>query len=369
MISLRKLLLEYSDEEKRRLGIPLSATSRGGKWYNDDGSYAGRVDQGRFIPASQEPDRAAADRGAPGSPGGDRGAAAQSQQTSAERDPAPRNLLTNPPFPGGKPPSHEVVMAQRLSRPKGSNPGGIFKGADGKERYVKLYSNEKQALGEQISNTIYSALGAQTTNSFIYTDDGENITYASEMIDDAVPLHDVDLTQERARRILNGFATDVLLANWDTVGLEFDNIVYQDKDSVDPIRVDNGGALLTRAMGADKPEAVLDQIGEFKTLRDPEMNPNYSRVYDTADYSEEEFMEKITSQVKKIAAFRDHFGGWANFMKTFNKNQINTPMDNLVDEHQTRIVQMLESRTDKLIDLVGGNRLNELLDLNWDNYR
>lgn len=57
MIRLIDLLLEnnlreYSDEEKRQMGIPPKATSRGGVWYVGD-KYAGQVVNGKFVAAAK----------------------------------------------------------------------------------------------------------------------------------------------------------------------------------------------------------------------------------------------------------------------------------------------------------------------------
>jgi len=57
MIKLFELILEnnlyeYSEEEKRKLGIPTGATSRGGNWYSND-TYVGKVVNGKFKPATK----------------------------------------------------------------------------------------------------------------------------------------------------------------------------------------------------------------------------------------------------------------------------------------------------------------------------
>lgn len=51
MISLIEIVLEYSEEEKKRLGIPSGAISKGGRWYVGD-KYVGRVVKGKFISVS-----------------------------------------------------------------------------------------------------------------------------------------------------------------------------------------------------------------------------------------------------------------------------------------------------------------------------
>ena len=45
-------LQEYSEEEKRKMGIPSGATSRGGRWYVRN-TYAGKMVNGKFIAANK----------------------------------------------------------------------------------------------------------------------------------------------------------------------------------------------------------------------------------------------------------------------------------------------------------------------------
>lgn len=57
MIKLTDLIVEnnlreYSDEERKKMGIPSGATSRGGVWYVGD-KYAGKVVGGKFVAAAK----------------------------------------------------------------------------------------------------------------------------------------------------------------------------------------------------------------------------------------------------------------------------------------------------------------------------
>ena len=57
MIKLLQLILEntlyeYSEEEKRKLGIPSGTTARGANWYSGD-TYVGKVVNGKFVPATK----------------------------------------------------------------------------------------------------------------------------------------------------------------------------------------------------------------------------------------------------------------------------------------------------------------------------
>jgi hypothetical protein len=52
---INSILHEYTDEEKREMGIPLDAEGKSGKWYNKNGVYIGRTRDGKFVPAGTEP--------------------------------------------------------------------------------------------------------------------------------------------------------------------------------------------------------------------------------------------------------------------------------------------------------------------------
>jgi hypothetical protein len=47
---LENYIPEYSDEEKKKMGIPTGAIGRGGKWYSGD-TYVGKVINGKFVAA------------------------------------------------------------------------------------------------------------------------------------------------------------------------------------------------------------------------------------------------------------------------------------------------------------------------------
>lgn len=64
--------------------------------------------------------------------------------------------------------------------------------------------------------------------------------------------------QRGSEDVQKGFVADAFLANWDVVGLVYDNIV-QSEDGF--YRIDNGGSLIFRAQGGDKaysPDSILE---------------------------------------------------------------------------------------------------------------
>lgn len=337
MIRLRDLILEYSDEEKRRMGIPLNAVSRGGVWFVGD-KYEGQVINGKFV-------RAADGETTPTK-------SSSSEPTRQPADIQRRNerfaALTTPPFPNGEVPTDENIMAEKVKGQGGSNPGGIYRGSDGKLRYVKKYRSDDQPLGEQLANVIYQTLGIKTATSMIYHD-GKQVTYASEIIPDTETLG-YDYTREDARAILQGFAADVLVGNWDVVGLTNDNILFS-QGSSEPIRIDNGAAFLTRAQGEYKPEAVLDDITEYDGFRNPTRNRSYAKIYAAAGYSEEEWKQEFKRQVQEILDMVQDIGSWEDFIKVFNQTHLAGHIPEHVLKNQHLMLRMLKSRTGLLQQL------------------
>jgi hypothetical protein len=316
MILLREILSEYTDEEKDKMGIPRNAVASGGKWYVGD-KYIGRVINQKFVHVSQD----------------------TTVQANNDREASDTKSNT---------PSDSSIMAQKLGGQQGSNVGGIYVGSDGVTRYVKKYKSSEQPIGEQLANVIYNSLGIKAPNSLIY-DDGKQITYASEMIPDTRQLG-YQYTQDQARAVLDGFVTDVLVGNWDVVGLENDNILFQ-QGSTEPIRIDNGAAFLTRARGAPKPESLLHRITEFEGFTDPDINPQYAQVFDTANYSKEEWATEIKRQIQQITDLVNKFGSWDNFAQRFaGQHLANVPQETYQPTMAT-IVAMLKSRTELLQQL------------------
>jgi hypothetical protein len=72
-----------------------------------------------------------------------------------------------------------------------------------------------------------------------------------------------------------GFAADAFLANWDVVGMEYDNLrlgQYTNPQGIKGaavVRLDTGGGLLYRAQGAAKGKLFGPKVGEIESMRHP----------------------------------------------------------------------------------------------------
>lgn len=73
----------------------------------------------------------------------------------------------------------------------------------------------------------------------------------------------------KSQSLRDGFIIDAWLANWDVFGLEYDNILKNSEGKM--VRVDAGGALFYRGMGAYKPQFGNENVTELSTMRNPNM--------------------------------------------------------------------------------------------------
>lgn len=222
----------------------------------------------------------------------------------------------------------------------GSNAGGFYKGSDGVDRYVKFYKNPAQGRGEALANSIYRDLGLGAPKSAIFTHK-DSEAFASEIISGGKTLEHTGLQTDLCRKVLDGFAADVLVGNWDAVGLTYDNIIVKDGNIN---RIDNGGTFLIRAQGGWKPDGILNKITEWEAFLNPNINGEYSRLAKKAGYTQAEKIPNIKQQVGTIVKLRDSYGGWDKYLDK------KAPF--LKGTERTKIVSMLESRTKLLADKV-----------------
>jgi len=83
------------------------------------------------------------------------------------------------------------------------------------------------------------------------------------------------------KKLQKGFAADCLLGNWDVVGLDYDNILIDQRGQV--WRIDNGGALRRRAQGALK-SGWDEYVTELWTLRDAAVNQQTAWAFGDMDF-------------------------------------------------------------------------------------
>lgn len=150
----------------------------------------------------------------------------------------------------------------KVSGQLGSNEGGWYEKPNGERFYVKFYKNPSQGQAEFVANAVYTKLGIKAVRSEIIQLDGRE-AIASPAVPEATSASRE--AQGGSEDVQKGFVADAFLANWDVVGLVYDNIV-QGKDGF--YRIDNGGSLIFRAQGGDKAYPP-GSIPELQSMRVP----------------------------------------------------------------------------------------------------
>lgn len=160
----------------------------------------------------------------------------------------------------------------KVGEQMGSNPGGVFADASGKKFYVKKGQSPDHVRNELIAAKLYELAGTPTLS---YRPVKGDKHIAAEMV--KLDKNNASkLSSEEVRQAQEDFVAHAWLANWDAVGLGGDNLGTVGGKATP---LDMGGALSYRAQGAPKGSAFGDTVGELKTLRDPNMNPDAAGVF------------------------------------------------------------------------------------------
>lgn len=168
---------------------------------------------------------------------------------------------------GGKTGYVDFGRLEKTGGQAGSQPGGFYKDSKTGERwYVKFPPTEDHARNEVLGAALYEAAGIPVPRlAFVSGTPDQKLGVASRIVD--------GLTQDKAGLLAGtvggvreGFGTDVWLANWDVVGLEYDNLLRAPDGRA--MRVDTGGTLRYRAMGGPKGAQFGPKVLELASMRD-----------------------------------------------------------------------------------------------------
>lgn len=193
---------------------------------------------------------------------------------------------------------HNMAGWKQIGGQGGSNKGGLFQAPDGTKYYVKSQKSEDHARNEVLAASLYRAAGLDIPEvSFAENGPGgwKNLT-ASKIVDAKDAVAKLKNDPYFRQKVQDGFAVDAWLANWDTVGLTFDNI--KDKDGK-PFRIDAGGSLKYRAQGGIK-DFPADNVMELESLRNPKYAPQGAQVFGEMTPTE------IRDSAKKLQGITDN---------------------------------------------------------------
>jgi hypothetical protein len=169
--------------------------------------------------------------------------------------------ITPPNEEGSK--TLDYKSLKRIGPQLGSNPGGRFATPEGKSFYVKQSKSNDHAKNEVTAARLYELAGSPVLRS-------EPVDMGSGKLGTATEWKDVKNIDRKSpaevKEAQKDFATHAWLANWDSVGLDYDN---QGKIGGKMTTLDVGGSLLYRAQGAPKGDAFGKSAKEWDSLRDP----------------------------------------------------------------------------------------------------
>jgi len=187
------------------------------------------------------------------------------------------------PKPGGSLPGYKAAAKDSSSADRG-------------EWVVKFPPGSDAAQNEVLAAKLYEAAGVEVPDVRIVRFMDGRTGVASRWIDGVEKNADDLLLKDGIPGVHDNYAVDAWLANWDVVGLEFDNLVMGPTGRF--IRIDVGGSLKYRAQGGLKTnfDEVVDEID---TLRDSGLNPNSFQVFGTISKADME------DGVRKVLAMTD----------------------------------------------------------------
>lgn len=246
-------------------------------------------------------------------------------------------------------------------KPGGSVPGAKYHLESNEKDYIIKYTTQEVAINEVLSAQFYKEAGIAVPN-FVLVDPGmdlniydipsDNLKYyttkpyrfvAVEFINDLKPL----TPQEQAERkdILDGFIIDAWLANYDVIGLEYDNILDKDGQS---IRADVGASLEYKAQGGPKGGGFNKEVNEISFLENKcdsgcLKNLGFSYVH-------EQIMKNASEVFKNLKWNNIEHG--INILKTFTDQKIRTIVQNYGPpdtNKQDLIVETLIQRRDTIL--------------------
>ena len=189
----------------------------------------------------------------------------------------------------------QMSQMEKYGDQLGSNNGGFYRDkVTGQEFYIKFPGSEDVVRNELVSGKLYQALGVDVPELTV-VQNGSETGLASKIKAGLVKGTASQLA--KAAGAAENFAIDAWMANWDVVGLGYDNLLLTDAGTA--FRVDVGGSLRYRAQGGLKGASFGDTVSELDSLRNKTLNPQSSSVFGKIS------KKNLEAGVSKILAMPD----------------------------------------------------------------
>lgn len=177
-----------------------------------------------------------------------------------------------------------------VSGSRGTARGGLYERGDGSRWYLKYPESERQGHNEVMASRFYDEMGFDAVE-YQWVDNGMVASRWREGLPDSSSCEDL----RRAPDAREAFMPSALIANWDVIGLVYDNALYDPLRMQHTVFLDFGGAFDTRAMGGYK-SYEPDDIPALDGFLDPSINHSAHCVFSDMD------RETFRSSKARVAA-------------------------------------------------------------------
>ena len=249
------------------------------------------------------------------------------QPTPEKKKEVERSLLEKPPAPVQGIPDYAGIELTDVKAAGGSNGARIAVDSNGNSWLLKAYrGNSDRVATELLANALYRELGVTVSNAGVGTSVHPQFGPQKAV---AYPLVAGDLRKwnKPDPDLAEGFVADALLANWDVIGLDQDNVLWNGDT---PIRLDQGGTLEYRAMGQNKTfgpvpsemwtmrdergqangRMAITEAGMLAQARDAALRLTPERIdelVDEAPFDDEEMRERVRQALKDRVSWLDRY--------------------------------------------------------------
>ena len=150
-----------------------------------------------------------------------------------------------------------MKLEKFIDTQSGSNTGNYYKNLETNEFFYIKFPGEARAREEVLATKLYELAGIKVPEVNLIQENN-NTGVASKIIENLGDCKNIPNFNAH-----EGFGVDAWLANWDVVGLEYDNLKSIGNKAV---RLDTGGALRYRAQGALKGTKWNENVDELVSL-------------------------------------------------------------------------------------------------------
>jgi hypothetical protein len=219
----------------------------------------------------------------------------------------------------------------------GSNPGGVYQDSDNFDKFYLKFPRtsgaEDQTKTELLASKLQNLMGIRNFDPKPFTHEGRDGIISDFREGETGLSHNNvhNLTPDQQNDIGRIFAHAVLTRNWDAVGTGLNygsgNIrIHNGKvHGIDP-----GGSFHFRAQGGIKFNGYPEDVSEFHSLRDPNINPESSNIFNTTFKSNPGAMRAGVEAARNLDmgavehAFRNSgLSNWEKLHETFKKRRNN----------------------------------------------